>query len=141
MRSDSGARYTDTAHTRYQSPIGCQERKIPVFHAWIDPSGQQVYLKMGIGILSKPLAGPFPSSPITEPSSVLLTSPPRVPASLLSPSWVTPTCRFSLTIRFTVPTFTDHACYKVMPPFCRMPLSQLLRYPDSLSALQVLRTF
>jgi hypothetical protein len=51
MRSDSGARYTDTAHTRYQSPIGCQERKIPVFHAWIDPSGQQVYLKMGIFVL------------------------------------------------------------------------------------------
>jgi hypothetical protein len=51
MRSDSGARYTDTAHTRYQSPIGCQERKVPVFHAWIDPSGQQVYLKMGIFVL------------------------------------------------------------------------------------------
>jgi hypothetical protein len=51
MRSDSVARYTYTAHIRYQSPAGCQERKIPVFHAWIDPPGQQVYLKMGIFVL------------------------------------------------------------------------------------------
>src|SRR5215469_1933887 len=79
---------------------------------------------------------PLWSSPITEPSSLLRTSPPLCPASVLRPlrllaAWVAPFASGR-----QVPVFLIEACLKVTPPSCRTPIGQSAGASQSLLAGQ-----
>ena len=81
---------------------------------------------------------PLRSNPITGPSSLLRTSPPLCPASVLRPSrlpaaWVSPFASGR-----QVPGFLIEACLKVTPPPCRTPVGHLAgRLPTLARGIEV----